>query len=158
MTQPVVHWLGGDFRNKPRSIRIWALPPWTALGQNIHEADRYTAMWRRLDQLRAQMTSHRKAQRQLAVDITAREKVLRARGAQLTDISDAFKEEVERIGIPTDGIPRIDPSSFLPLVGDTEFEALQASGGGASTALNIAYHLTLLTAALDTLASYCRTS
>lgn len=32
---------------------------------------------------------------------------------------------------------------------DTELEALQASGGGASTALNIAYHLTLLTAALD---------
>jgi hypothetical protein len=121
-----------------------------ALRQNIHEADRHATMWRRLDQLRAQMTGHRKAQRQLAVDITERERAMRARGAQLTDISDAFKEEVERIGIPTDGTPHIDPSSFLPLVGDTEFEALQASGGGASTALNIAYHLTLLTAALDT--------
>jgi hypothetical protein len=34
-------------------------------------------------------------------------------------------------------------------VGDTAFEDLQASGGGASTALNIAYHLTLLTTALN---------
>ncbi|GAA3121515.1 hypothetical protein GCM10010466_10540 [Planomonospora alba] len=34
-------------------------------------------------------------------------------------------------------------------MGDPTFENLRASGGGASTALNIAYHLTLLTTALD---------
>ncbi|MEV1173929.1 hypothetical protein [Nonomuraea sp. NPDC049784] len=71
------------------------------------------------------------------------------RGAQLDDISAAFGDEVNLIGIPTDGTARIDPDTFLPLVGDTAFEDLQASGGGASTALNIAYHLTLLTTALD---------
>lgn len=120
-----------------------------ALRQNVDETNRHSAMWRRLDQLRSQAAGHRKAQRQLQLDITEREKALRARGAQLDDISAAFKDEVERIGVPVDGTPRIDPTSFLPLIGDTEFEALQASGGGASTAINIAYHLTLLTTALD---------
>ncbi|MDG4768031.1 AAA family ATPase [Solwaraspora sp. WMMD406] len=120
-----------------------------ALRQRVEETNRHAAMWRRLDQLRAQVALHRKNDRQIAVDITEREKALRRRGAQLEDIDEAFKEEIERIGIPVDGVARIDPTSFLPLVGDTAFEDLQASGGGASTALNVAYHLTLLTTAID---------
>jgi hypothetical protein len=104
-----------------------------ALRQQIHERDRLAAMWRRLDQLRTQVANHRKVERQLDIDITERRKLLRSRGAQLDDLSDAFKEEVERLGIPIDGVPRIDHRTFLPYVGDTPFEALQASGGGAST-------------------------
>uniref|UniRef100_UPI003F4907B4 hypothetical protein n=1 Tax=Nonomuraea sp. CA-252377 TaxID=3240003 RepID=UPI003F4907B4 len=120
-----------------------------SLRHSIDEIGRHQQMWRRLDQVRAEAAAHRKTDRQLKVDITEREKALRARGAQLDDISAAFTDEVNRIGIPTDGTARIDPDTFLPLVGDTAFENLQASGGGASTALNIAYHLTLLTTALD---------
>ncbi|MGW4476073.1 hypothetical protein ACWENQ_40945 [Nonomuraea sp. NPDC004354] len=120
-----------------------------SLRHGIDETGRHMQMWRRLDQVRAEAAAHRKRDRQLKVDITEREKALRARGAQLEDISAAFTDEVNLIGIPTDGTARIDPDTFLPLVGDTAFEDLQASGGGASTALNIAYHLTLLTTALD---------
>ncbi|MGV9386501.1 hypothetical protein ACWDRB_62620 [Nonomuraea sp. NPDC003707] len=120
-----------------------------SLRHSIDETGRHTQMWRQLDQVRAEAAAHRKTDRQLKVDITEREKALRARGAQLDDISAAFTDEVNLIGIPTDGTAHIDPDTFLPLVGDTAFENLQASGGGASTALNIAYHLTLLTTALD---------
>ncbi|MFI7075030.1 MULTISPECIES: hypothetical protein [Micromonospora] len=119
-----------------------------ALRHSIDEIGRHTTMWHRLDQLRAEVAAHRKTQRQLQVDITSRERALQAR-AQLDDISAAFKDEVDRIGIPADGDAHIDPNSFLPLVGNTDFEVLQASGGGASTALNVAYHLTLLTTAID---------
>ncbi|MFF5084988.1 hypothetical protein ACFY36_48790 [Actinoplanes sp. NPDC000266] len=120
-----------------------------SLRRDIGEIGRQTEMWQRLDRVRNEAAGHRKTDRQLKVDITEREKLLRARGAQLDDISAAFAEEVDRIGVPADGDAHIDPKTFLPLVGDTAFEDLQASGGGASTALNIAYHLTLLTTALD---------
>ncbi|MEU4424798.1 hypothetical protein AB0F81_29610 [Actinoplanes sp. NPDC024001] len=120
-----------------------------SLRRDIAEIGRHAEMWRRLDQVRSEAAAHRKTDRQLKVDITERERLLRARGAQLDDISAAFAEEVALIGVPADGAARIDPDTFLPLVGDTAFEDLQASGGGASTALNIAYHLTLLTTALD---------
>ena len=120
-----------------------------SLRHDIDEIGQHAQMWRRLDQVRNEAAAHRKTDRQLKVDITEREKALRARGAQLDDISAAFAEEVNLIGVPADGNAHIDPGTFLPLVGDTAFEDLQASGGGASTALNIAYHLTLLTTALD---------
>ncbi|MEV0586746.1 hypothetical protein [Nonomuraea sp. NPDC050310] len=120
-----------------------------SLRHGIDEAGQHIEMWRRLEEVRAQAAAYRKTDRQLKVDITERERALRARGAQLDEISAAFTDEVNLIGIPTDGTARIDPDTFLPLVGDTAFEDLQASGGGASTALNIAYHLTLLITALN---------
>ncbi|GAA3121507.1 hypothetical protein GCM10010466_10530 [Planomonospora alba] len=50
-----------------------------ALRHSIDETGRHQQMWRRLDQVRAEAVAHRKTDRQLRIDITEREKALRAR-------------------------------------------------------------------------------
>jgi hypothetical protein len=112
--------------------------------QRIREIDRASGLWRQLDSQRTTLREHKKTDRALHVDIKARTEYLEQRGDVLDDLNELFREQVAELGIPVQGTPSIDRDTFLPMIGNTDFEALQASGGGVSTALNVAYHLTLL--------------
>jgi hypothetical protein len=102
-------------------------------------------MWQEQALLRTRAATHQAAKQSLGRQIKDLKDALASRSATLEELDEAFKREVRSIGIPVNGEPRIDTKTYLPTVGAVSFEALQASGGGASTALNIAYHLALLT-------------
>lgn len=119
------------------------------LRQRLRDIDRGMAQWGRLESLRLQVRQFKKDERALSVDIKDHEKGLQRNRAQVQELSREFAREVEYLGIPIEGEAHIDQGTYLPMVGTTSFEDLQASGGGASTALNIAYHLTILQHSID---------
>lgn len=115
------------------------------LRQDLREIDRAMRQWQRLTALSDRALDFKKREKALNLEIKAyRDRLGQDGDARLSELSSEFTAEVLRLGIPVQGEAHIDPNTYLPMVGDSSFETLQASGGGASTALNIAYHLTLL--------------
>ncbi|MER6444151.1 hypothetical protein [Streptomyces venezuelae] len=92
---------------------------------------------------------------QAAKDITARCKdanaELKVRKAEsdarrslVTDLSSRFTTTLMELNLPWEQSAVIDPKTYLPVVDNTLFESLQASGGALQAGVNIAYHLALL--------------
>ncbi|BCJ76970.1 hypothetical protein CS0771_65140 [Catellatospora sp. IY07-71] len=69
----------------------------------------------------------------------------------LAEFEDAFRYELSQLNIPGVNVQMasIDPEDFLPRIGGARFEEVQASGGGVTTAIRVAYNLALLRAAID---------
>jgi hypothetical protein len=61
----------------------------------------------------------------------------------------AFLREIDLLGIPGVETAQIDRTDYLPRVNGARFGEIQASGGGVTTAIHVAYSLALLTTALD---------
>jgi hypothetical protein len=45
--------------------------------------------------------------------------------------------------VNVNGRPTISPDKYLPKIGDSDLDTLQASGGGSTTAINVAFSLAL---------------
>jgi uncharacterized Zn finger protein (UPF0148 family) len=61
----------------------------------------------------------------------------------------AFRREIGLLSIPGVEEARIDSTDYLPRVNGARFGEIQASGGGVTTAVHVAYSLALLTTTLD---------
>lgn len=96
---------------------------------------------------------------QAAKDITARRKAanaeLKTRKAEsdarrtlVSDLSRLFTTTLVELNVPWEQSAVIDPATYLPVVDNTPFEKLQASGGSIQAGVNIAYHLALLESGL----------
>jgi hypothetical protein len=71
---------------------------------------------------------------------------LSARRRRVEEISELFDETIRFFELPWYESARIDPQTYLPIVNGTGFREL--SSGGMKTAVNVAYHIALLTYAL----------
>ncbi|MFF2789802.1 hypothetical protein ACFVT6_24120 [Streptomyces sp. NPDC058049] len=90
-----------------------------------------------------------------AKDITARRKAANAelktrraendaRRSLVTELSRLFSATLMELNLPWEQSALVDPATYLPVVDNTPFESLQASGGALQAGVNIAYHLALL--------------
>jgi small-conductance mechanosensitive channel len=107
--------------------------------------DRALAYWTKFRELTARVTA-------LEVRlVTARSaadeafSALEARRTIVTELSDAFDDQVRRLEPPWYQGARIDLKTYLPVLNGSAFESLS---GGEKTMVNVAYHLALLTVAL----------
>jgi hypothetical protein len=116
----------------------------TALQAAVDAVTQLRDSWARaraIDQSVKDMTARLKSKN---AALKARSAELEARRPLVTDLSNQFHAIVTRLHLPWDQSAVVDPKSYLPVVDNTAFEDLQASGGGLQTGVNIAYSLALL--------------
>jgi AAA domain len=97
---------------------------------------------RSINQTVRDITAQRK---DVTAAIKARNAELQSRQTLVTQLSRSFRTILEDFQPPWEVESAVvDPDSYLPVVNDTQFENLQASGGGISACVNLAYSLALL--------------
>lgn len=120
----------------------------TAMAQ-VHQVDEIAAILKKLSDLRENAQKELNERDRAASDI----KHLVDSSGQARDRVEAFnlafKSEVESLGIPGIQEAHIDLKDYLPRVNGAKFGEIQASGGGVTTAVHVAYSLALLTTAID---------
>ncbi|ROP41871.1 hypothetical protein [Saccharothrix texasensis] len=114
------------------------------LRQNLTTIDQRVATWRRLGRLEDEAVQLRKRTRQLTKEIKQLEGQLAPRSERIAELSQLFALEVAHLGVRVNGKPSINPDKYLPMIGGSDLETLQASGGGTTTAINVAFSLALL--------------
>jgi hypothetical protein len=119
------------------------------LRRELLAIDQRIATWRRMEEFEKETNRFRDTKRELNADIKRWEQELKARRSELAEISRLFALEVAHIGVRVNGEPTIDEKTYLPMIGGTSLETLQASGGGSTTAINVAFSLALLNYALQ---------
>jgi hypothetical protein len=119
------------------------------LQRRLEAIDQRIATWRTLGDSEQEIVQLRGRKRELDRDIKRLEEQLEARGERLNEISRLFAQEVELIGVSVNGAPTISWDDYLPRIGDSDLDALQASGGGSTTAINVAFSLALLNYAVQ---------
>ncbi|MBB4910548.1 ATP-binding protein [Actinophytocola algeriensis] len=111
-----------------------------ALGRLQHAHDRLTEQYEQIDTLKARQEQRREQLELLRGDVKDVAEVA-------DDITRIFRQIVKSIALPhATGRARIDPQTLLPLVDDQTFTQ---RGGGARSAVSIAYSLALLTYTLE---------
>lgn len=119
-----------------------------SLRQQLQNIDHRMSTWRKLGESDASVTDLVRRRRQLDKDIKRLGRNSDERQERLDNISRMFAAEVGRIGVSVNGQPTISPGKYLPKIGDSDLDALQASGGGSTTAINVAFSLALLNCAI----------
>ncbi|GJF30251.1 hypothetical protein KNE206_29510 [Kitasatospora sp. NE20-6] len=77
--------------------------------------------------------------------IKARNAELQSRQTLVAQLSTSFRVILENFQPPWEVQSAVvDPNTYLPVVNETQFEDLQASGGGINACVNLAYSLALL--------------
>lgn len=120
-----------------------------ALRQRLSDVDQRMATWRKLGESEAAVADLIRRRRQLDKDIRQIERSSRDRQDRLDQISVKFATEVSLVRVSVDGTPTISSDKYLPKIGDDDLDALQASGGGSTTAINVAFSLALLGYSID---------
>lgn len=115
-----------------------------ALRHGLRDVDERIATWRKLSEYEDEVTALRGQKRELDAEIRRLEQQRASQEERLSEISSLFADEVRFIGVNINGAPTIDPKTYLPKIGDSDIDALQASGGGSTTAINVAFSLALL--------------
>ncbi|NGY65340.1 AAA family ATPase [Lentzea sp. NEAU-D13] len=118
------------------------------LRRELLAIDQRIATWNRMEQFEKETNRLRDRKRELTTEIKRWEQELKARRSRLDEISRLFALEVAHIGVRVNGTPTIDDKTYLPMIGGTSLETVQASGGGSTTAINVAFSLALLNYAL----------
>lgn len=114
-----------------------------SLRQHLLNIDQRTATWRKLGETETAVADLIRRRRRLDKDIKELEMGSEERQERLDEISEMFAAEVRRIGVSVNGRPTIGPDKYLPKIGDSDLDTLQASGGGSTTAINVAFSLAL---------------
>jgi len=107
--------------------------------------DRALTYWSRFRDLTAQVTALEADLLNAKQQAEAARRALDTRRTIVTELSDAFDDQIRRLEPPWYQGARIDPNSYLPELNGSTFESLS---GGEKTMVNVAYHLALLTVAL----------
>ncbi|MFJ5265604.1 hypothetical protein ACIQAC_34615 [Streptomyces sp. NPDC088387] len=115
-----------------------------ALGASIDAVTQLRDAWARARSI-AQTVKDIKARRaRTQADIKSKTAALAARGNLVSDLSSNFHTLLTELHLPWVQTAVVDPETYLPVVDGDPFDRLQASGGGITTCVNIAYSLALL--------------
>lgn len=120
-----------------------------ATGRALQEQlESITHQWDRVADLQAASKELRNNREGLRASLKEREASLESRKAEvLSEISEEFQRTVLEIGIPGVETAGIDSNSYLPLLNGDDFLSF-SSAGGAITATQIAYWISLISVAL----------
>jgi len=119
------------------------------LRRQLEAIDQRIATWRVLEKHEEAIVRLKTRKRELDDRIKDLEGQLESRTERLEEISRFFAQEVDLIGVEVNGRPTINPRTYLPMIGGTDLEELQASGGGSTTAINVAFSLALFNYAVQ---------
>lgn len=115
------------------------------LRQRLRSIDEHMSTWQRLGVSEREVTDLNRQRLQLDREIRQLTGNAADREQRLAEISAVFAEEVRLMGVNVNAEPSISPDKYLPMIGNSDLETLQASGGGSTTAINVAFSLALLT-------------
>lgn len=118
------------------------------LRQHLVTIDQRMATWNRLSHLDEEVIQLRKRKRELDREIKQLEGAFAPREERIDELSRYFALEVAHLGVKVNGKPTVSRDRYLPKIGDSDIDTLQASGGGSTTAINVAFSLALLNYAL----------
>lgn len=118
-------------------------------GAELAELDRLQAFWSQARSLDNRVGTLETRRNELVSELDAARATFTDRSERLEELSTLFDETVQLLNVPWYQSAKIDSVTYLPVVNDTKFEQLTASGGGIATVVNLAYHLTLLSYALS---------
>jgi len=118
------------------------------LEEQVASIDRDEQLWLQLRQLRVDLSALRGQLRDVGLALQAARGAHQARREALNELSESFAEELDLLNVPLDGRGTIDATDYLPRIGGNKFDNLQGSGGGLTTAVHVAYSITLLRYAL----------
>ena len=107
--------------------------------------DRALTYWERYRELTTQVTGLEAQLSEAKSRADSARLALEARRAIVTELSEAFDDQIQRLEPPWYQGARIDTATYLPELNGSTFESLS---GGEKTMVNVAYHLALLTVAL----------
>lgn len=119
-----------------------------SLRQQLRNIDQRTATWRKLGESEKAVADLNGRRRRLDAEIKRLAKISEDRQERLDRISELFAAEVARVGVNVNGKPTISADKYLPKIGGSDLDTLQASGGGSTTAINVAFSLALLNYAI----------
>ncbi|MFI9811584.1 hypothetical protein [Saccharothrix variisporea] len=114
------------------------------LRQRLTAIDQRMATWNRLSKLDEEVVQLKRRKRQLDKDIKQMEGAHAHREERFDELSEYFAAEVAHLGVRVNGRPTVSRDRYLPKIGDSDLDTLQASGGGSTTAINVAFSLALL--------------
>ncbi|MFD4716543.1 hypothetical protein ACFWN5_43795 [Streptomyces sp. NPDC058430] len=124
-------------------------PRVASLKASIDAITQLRESWARVHTINADIRSLKSERRRINKDIKEKSEQLKARQSLLGDLSTEFGRLLTSWNLPWVDTAVIDRDTFLPAVNGQPFESLQASGGGITTSVNLAYSLTLLKFGLD---------
>jgi hypothetical protein len=106
-------------------------------------------LWQSLEQLRTSLSRIEAAHKERRQQIKRIRQELAHANDRVDAASEAFRREIQIIGIPGVPHPEIRQADYLPYSNGVKFDQIQAPGGGILTALHIAYSLSLIDVSLD---------
>ncbi|MFF9360855.1 AAA family ATPase [Streptomyces griseoluteus] len=115
-----------------------------ALGASIDAVTQLRDAWARARAIAQEVKDLRATRTRVQADVKTRSLVLAARGQLVDDLSQVFFNLLAELHLPWVRAAVIDPKTYLPVIDGNPFESLQASGGGITTCVSIAYSLALL--------------
>ncbi|GGT22213.1 AAA family ATPase [Streptomyces antibioticus] len=115
-----------------------------ALGASIDAVTQLRDAWARARSIAQEVKDLRATRTRVQADVKTRSLALAARGQLVDDLSQEFFTLLAELHLPWVQTAIIDPKTYLPVIDGSPFESLQASGGGITTCVSIAYSLALL--------------
>lgn len=120
-----------------------------ALKASIDAVAQLRASWVRVRLIDEKIRQIKSKRKQVNAEIKQKTQQLAARQTLIAELSTEFSNLLSSWSLPWIDTAIIDSTSYLPIVNGQPLESQQASGGGISTSINVAYSLTLLTSGLD---------
>lgn len=121
----------------------------TRLTARLERLGEARELWQSLEQLRTDLNRIEAAHKECRRQIKRIKEELAQANDRVSAASEAFRREIQVIGIPGVPQPEIRQGDYLPYSNGVKFDQIQASGGGILTALHIAYSLSLVDVSLD---------
>jgi DNA repair exonuclease SbcCD ATPase subunit len=115
-----------------------------SLGASIDAVTQLRDAWARARAINQEVKDLKADRTRVQADVKSRTLALAARGQLVDDLSQGFLTLLAELHLPWVRTAVIDPKTYLPVIDGDPFESLQASGGGITTCVSIAYSLALL--------------
>ncbi|MEV7720439.1 AAA family ATPase [Streptomyces sp. NPDC088184] len=115
-----------------------------SLGASIDAVTQLRDAWARARSINQEVKDLKATRTRVQADVKSRTLALAARGQLVDDLSQEFFTLLAELHLPWVQTAVIDPKTYLPVIDGNPFESLQASGGGITTCVSIAYSLALL--------------
>ncbi|MFC9246327.1 hypothetical protein ACFT7S_20725 [Streptomyces sp. NPDC057136] len=115
-----------------------------SLGASIDAVTQLRDAWARARSINQEVKDLKATRTRVQADVKSRTLALAARGQLVDDLSQEFFTLLAELHLPWVRTAVIDTKTYLPVIDGNPFESLQASGGGITTCVSIAYSLALL--------------
>lgn len=120
-----------------------------ALKANIDAVTQLRDSWSRVRNIEKIIRDVKTTRREVNKEIKVKSQHLASRQTLVAELSAEFDALLRSWNLPWINTAVIDSETYLPIVNGQPLESQQASGGGISTSINVAYSLSLLAFGLD---------